>query len=1281
MVDMQLPRIEKPKVIFSFLIILSLIFLFLTSKHPAISAPPTTENTTVFTGQVIPAFIGGAYDPTEGFKQLAGLPIYVFAYDRFQGGAGIINNYAVRTQIRADGSFQAQGLPTGAHYGVYFPFRKNNGDVVRTDCRAPNVQPCVGSVITAEFRWPDPEDQIQDVFSYAYANAGGAVVNTQIRDSSTSSGYEEIKIEQAFLTSTTRLDIENSINVFPLIPKKAIRVTIGLGSTEQEASYEIYAQRVTKKMEQAVNQPQGLGVVNAPIIRGRTSIGTASGPFYYGTFQAYAPEGFYAITVWRTEGGSATYKEWDGISSVNSTNTGLGFEYVSKDWRDMIARAPNETSVAHRNYLISVWGLITDDRGLPMSSLNGGPLGLQDIEIGLKSDTSSAYVRKNDTQRNQGDVSRTQDFYTCCGAQSFTDQTVYGTYALYQYFPDNAIPTPLSERDWVYIHTPTYQKNPSSFKEIINGTHGPARINLTATKSARGHTSGYDTGIYLKINLPGGNEASLAKVRVFPLTDDKDIAAKYKFYYTNRLGEVHISDNDLKVELEYVLAIKSTNFIEYKMIPYLDSADGVDGDNKGYAQDTTTLAFAEPLPYAYKILGVLPVPFTHAQAQEYVPIKVTFQEPPNAQLTSAEIYIRDGTGRFCGEPECKMPATITGNEFNIEILRSVSGEEEKKECIADAWVGGIGPDCDFLGEEFNPNNTYQIRIKFHFEGEDIQNKDPEIEKTVMIDAKGHASPPFLEFNFSNCDLLGHGFTLNPLTALSDFFNVSSCKLVKFFGDSVGSIFGTVQRVAFETQPVNKTQGVVFLWNIMRGIVNVLFILFLVIIGIMTILRYEPKSFSPGILIPRFFLAVLFANLSLYIVQIFIDINNVATQSIFGITARVLQNVSDGQKGAIVGAVGAAGAGWAVLSAVSGLISGMGFSFVSAILSAPATGGVSLIPLLIPAVGMILTILIFIFGLILLFFTRYAVLWVLTVIAPIAFALNIFPSFSDLFKQWWNTLIAYTLMQTVVAFVISLGLLLLTVAGGENGFLNGLGMAITGIIILVSAIKIPAVITKTMKAAIGAPAGAPEALGKWKQGFMKDTLTEENLMGAGKTADARGRPALLGGLAGVLSGRYGQEERFGTAAAKSKALDAQSAIIHDIKQDLKRAADVRRMNMEFKVEKQHPADAPQTITEPALRNVETFLKNAPDTERVAYSYVDAAGVRRTSAPMSARQVIQTIKAAKGVSDEEALYLAAKGVQAVGAKKSRVETQADFDQRASTHRSNRETMQKWAHATKV
>lgn len=377
-----------------------ILFVGLTSYKlltpPSVIEAQVASSTlgSIFSGRFIPAFIGQAYDPSEAYAAMTGLPVYVVAFQSWRGGAiggnttWVTGDLAIRTQIRADGTFQVMGLPEEAYYGVYFPYKRNlemgktdpnpsplpgNFDYkpLRTDCvdmvaggvakrhLFDGQDPTTSTNVTTRnackvtdrfrdipFRMPMPEDKIQDVFSYAAfyevseSNLGTPLMlDSQIESPLNQNPvtYERIALEHVFVTNRKDVDVDNNINTFPLVPTSAIRVNVN--TTYEFAAVgtqvEVRAQRITVsgKMTPIDNSDPRFVVINSPVIRGRaipvpaTTAGTGTAIF---TFQVYAPPGDYVVTVWRKEEGdvgynpSPSYKEWDGKSDLNSRATGVG---------------------------------------------------------------------------------------------------------------------------------------------------------------------------------------------------------------------------------------------------------------------------------------------------------------------------------------------------------------------------------------------------------------------------------------------------------------------------------------------------------------------------------------------------------------------------------------------------------------------------------------------------------------------------------------------------------------------------------------------------------------------------------------------------------------------------------------------------------------------------------------------------------------------------------------------------------------------------------------------
>jgi hypothetical protein len=390
-------------------IIISLIVMFAmlsSSFAPLLShvqsqeAQTNPQSTDIFTGQFIPAYLGSAYDPTEAYKQLAGATVYIFAYDTW---GQPVNDFAYRTQIRADGSFQAAGLSNASHYAVYF------SDF--SELSSPNQ--------SKNFRVPKSADNLQTVFAYQQAAypSGDSCHSPKVqtkgkRIDGGGDGSEAILCPQKgidgsyptrslFVTSSRTVDIANHVNIFPLVPTTILSLLLndssgGLLTNSDGANhntpYEIYAQRILINNDSPSGSPETLITntnlqTNGPIIRGRTTYyvshdasGNATGSSTI--FQAYAPRGLYAITYWRPDSrdpnSTITYLTYNGSDALNTPYNGMAFEQaqldstavtgsVSKtlDWGYLSSRPAQDANQAWdtRPGGLNVWGIISSSQG------------------------------------------------------------------------------------------------------------------------------------------------------------------------------------------------------------------------------------------------------------------------------------------------------------------------------------------------------------------------------------------------------------------------------------------------------------------------------------------------------------------------------------------------------------------------------------------------------------------------------------------------------------------------------------------------------------------------------------------------------------------------------------------------------------------------------------------------------------------------------------------------------------------------------------------------------
>ncbi len=601
--------------------ILMIGIVFTTSNPATTNAAGKVLPSSVFTGRFIPAFVGSGYDPSEAYAAMAGLPVYVISFDKWKDNAvagsntWIFGDRAVRTQIRADGTFQVQGLIEGDTFGVYFPFTLNptTNEIDRVDCTdgtgpkrnnfgGTDTNPCKS---TDEFKarpfyMPRPDDKIQDVFSYAaeYLTPETATTGSiyplysQIE---TASGYEEISLEHVFVTNRKELDIENNINTFPLMPASTIKVNIEVPEVTG-ANYELYAIRVSEYYESGPHSK--VRRTYGPIIRGRLARDQEKTDTSTYTFTAYAPRGDYVMIVWRKEAKSPSYKDWDGESSLHtnaSAITQLAVNYVGLTPGDVTwrGRLPYSFNVYVNYYTNIMWGLITEDRGLLLTSLNrdkggsGGILPIPKLRAKNVMGCGDPGVREDlyapDPTLSQQEKSIKPD-QQLPNANPIV-QAIRGVYMIKEMYDINVhcYDRPHAARIQVRFDEtePNLQKYSSGFTDsgVISTVNGPIRKDIKvitaqqASISSSGFsyqdiavTGGHTSGIYAWMKDSNGLPFS-GTVRVYTTDNANTMIAESNRYSFNDAGEVYIPASDLVPsvsaqyeDLQYLLVVDNGSY-------------------------------------------------------------------------------------------------------------------------------------------------------------------------------------------------------------------------------------------------------------------------------------------------------------------------------------------------------------------------------------------------------------------------------------------------------------------------------------------------------------------------------------------------------------------------------------------------------------------------------------------------------------------------------------------------------------------------------------------------
>lgn len=257
------------------------------------------------------------------------------------------------------------------------------------------------------------------------------------------------------------------------------------------------------------------------------------------------------------------------------------------------------------------------------------------------------------------------------------------------------------------------------------------------------------------------------------------------------------------------------------------------------------------------------------------------------------------------------------------------------------------------------------------------------------------------------------------------------------------------------------------WKLSQGLVNIVFILILTFIGLATILRLQ--SYQLQKTLPSLIIIALLVNFSGLLVGFFADMGNILTNVFIG----------------------------------KGLFSGdlLGFTFTLS----PA-GNVAKILFYLVAISIL-------FIIALMFIVRMVILWVLTILAPLAFGAYVLPGTKKYWTQWLSALIQWSLFTIPIAFFMYLARLVLqdnVFDWSALGFFSGAFPPIAAIILLFLGI------TLSMQLA---PAGAQGVInfGKKLPGHITNTRlgAKAAAWGASKTQGA------LSGLTPALKNLEGK----------------------------------------------------------------------------------------------------------------------------------------------------------------
>lgn len=226
------------------------------------------------------------------------------------------------------------------------------------------------------------------------------------------------------------------------------------------------------------------------------------------------------------------------------------------------------------------------------------------------------------------------------------------------------------------------------------------------------------------------------------------------------------------------------------------------------------------------------------------------------------------------------------------------------------------------------------------------------------------------------------------------------------------------------------------WGMFQGIANTLFIILFLIVIISQLTGIGIDNYGIKKILPKIILSAILINISYYLCLVAIDLSNIIGNGI--------QALFDGMAEGLSPALNVEGSGFV------DSFNSTGFSAV-AILGLMFAGGLAIwtnpaiiLTLLVSAIGVVVAIL-FLF---LLLAAREAVVVVLTIISPLAFACLMLPNTKNLFSRWLKMseglLLVYPICGLLVGGGNYLSKLLLSVGIADGGFFSAFAALAIGI---------------------------------------------------------------------------------------------------------------------------------------------------------------------------------------------------------------------------------------------
>ena len=257
---------------------------------------------------------------------------------------------------------------------------------------------------------------------------------------------------------------------------------------------------------------------------------------------------------------------------------------------------------------------------------------------------------------------------------------------------------------------------------------------------------------------------------------------------------------------------------------------------------------------------------------------------------------------------------------------------------------------------------------------------------------------------------------------------------------------------------SQDSGLYQAWLVFRNIANVIFVIIFMFIIFSQLTGWGIDNYGIKKMLPKLILVAILVNLSYIICAIAVDASNIVGQGVRGLFENVAKSVSDtgGLGDSATEAVGV------IVKKVVAIIATGGVGLAGVAIAAEISGSGWF--LIVPVLLFLLTLLASAFFAIIMLGLRQALIVILIVIAPIAFALSVLPNTEAIYKKWFSVAKGVLMVYPIVGAVIGAGYLTARILmNTDQGFIMTI---VAGLLMSVPYFMIPSITRKALDAVGG-----------------------------------------------------------------------------------------------------------------------------------------------------------------------------------------------------------------------